>query len=79
MKHVKGRMILGKEGMPQYATRGGQQLDQKVNESLLKGPMISGKEGMPQYATPGVNNWIKSEWPVEGPILSEMGVCPSMH
>ena len=43
MKLVKGPMILGKEGMPQYATRGGQQLDQKVNESLLKGPMLSEK------------------------------------
>ena len=37
MKHVQGLMILGNEGMPQYATRKGQQLDPKVNESLLKG------------------------------------------
>ena len=33
MKPVKGPMILGKEGMPQYATQGSQQLDQKVNET----------------------------------------------
>ena len=32
-----------KEGMPQYATRRGQQLDQKVNESLLKGLVLSKK------------------------------------
>ena len=43
MKHVKGLMILGKEGMPQYATRRSQQLDQKVNESLLKGLVLSEK------------------------------------
>ena len=43
MKHVQGLMILGKEGMPQYATRRGQQLDQKVNESLLKGLVLSEK------------------------------------
>ena len=36
MKPMKGPMISEKEGMPQYATRRGQQLDQKVNESLLK-------------------------------------------
>ena len=29
MKPVKDPMILGKEGMPQYATLGGQQLDRK--------------------------------------------------
>ena len=51
MKHVKGPMILGKEGMPQYATRGGQQLDQKVNESLLKGPMLSEKGVCPSMTT----------------------------
>ena len=33
MKPAKGPMILGNEGMPQYATRGSQQLDQKVNET----------------------------------------------
>ena len=33
MKPVKGPMILGKKGMPQYATLGGQQLDRKVNET----------------------------------------------
>ena len=31
MKLVKGLMIQGKEGMSQYATRAGQQLDRKVN------------------------------------------------
>ena len=31
MKSVKSLMIPGKEGMPQYATRRGQQLDQNVN------------------------------------------------
>ena len=36
MKPVKGLMIPGKEGMPQYATRRGQQLDQKVNEYAQK-------------------------------------------
>ena len=36
MKPMKGLMIPGNEGMPQYATCKGQQLDQKVNESLLK-------------------------------------------
>ena len=41
MKHVQGLMILGNEGMPQYATRRGQQLDQNVNESLLKGLVVS--------------------------------------
>ena len=40
MKPVKGSMIPWKEGMPQYATRMGQQLDQKVNESLLKGLVL---------------------------------------
>ena len=29
--------------MPQYATHRGQQLDQKVNESLLKGLVLSEK------------------------------------
>ena len=33
MKPVKGPMILRKEGMPQYATLSGQQLDRKVNET----------------------------------------------
>ena len=33
MKSVKGLMILGNEGMPQYLTRRGEQLDQKVNEA----------------------------------------------
>ena len=33
MKPMKGPMILGKEGMLQYATQGSQQLDQKVNET----------------------------------------------
>ena len=51
MKPVKGPMILGKEGMPQYATRGGQQLDQKVNKSLLKGPMLSKKGVCPSMIT----------------------------
>ena len=37
MKPVKGPMILGNVGIPQYATCRGQQLDQKVNESPLKG------------------------------------------
>ena len=32
MKPVKGPMILEKEGMPQYATRRSQRLNQKVNE-----------------------------------------------
>ena len=40
---MKGPMISGKEGMPQYATHRGQQLDQKVNESLLKGLVLSEK------------------------------------
>ena len=40
-KPLKGPMILGNEGMPQYATHGGRQLDQKVNESLLKGLVLS--------------------------------------
>ena len=43
MKPVKGLMILGTKGMPQYATHKGQQLDQKVNESLLKGLVLSEK------------------------------------
>ena len=33
MKPVKGSMIIRKEGMPQHATQGSQQLDQKVNET----------------------------------------------
>ena len=43
MKPMKGPMISGKEGMPQYATHRGQQLDQKVNESPLKGLVLSEK------------------------------------
>ena len=43
MKPMKGPMILGKESIPQYATHKGQQLDQKVNESLLKGLVLSEK------------------------------------
>ena len=42
-KPMKCSMIPGKEGMPQYATCRGQQLDQKVNESLLKGLVLSEK------------------------------------
>ena len=34
-------MIPRKEGMPQYATCRSQQLDQKVNKSLLKGLVLS--------------------------------------
>ena len=48
MKPAKGQMILGNEGMPQYATRGSQQLDQKVNETYGRSD-DPGKEGMPQY------------------------------
>ena len=33
MKPMKGPLIPGNEGMPKYATRGGQELDQKVNET----------------------------------------------
>ena len=40
MKPMKSPMIPRKEGMPQYATRMGQQLDQKANESLLKGLVL---------------------------------------
>ena len=43
MKPVKGLMILGTEGMPQYATHKDQQLDQNVNESLVKGLVLSEK------------------------------------
>ena len=43
VKLMKGPMIPMNEGMPQYATRRGQQLDQKVNESLLKGLVLSEK------------------------------------
>ena len=32
-KHVKGSTILKNEGMPQYVTHGGQQLDQKENKA----------------------------------------------
>ena len=32
-KPMRGLMILGKGGMPQYVTQGSQQLDQKVNET----------------------------------------------
>ena len=32
-KPMRGLMILGKGGMPQYATQGSYQLDQKVNET----------------------------------------------
>ena len=48
MKPVKGPMISEKEGMPQYATQGSQQLDQKVNETCGRSS-DPGKEGMPQY------------------------------
>ena len=41
MKLMKDPMIPRKEGMPQYATRRSQQLDQKVNEILLKGMVLS--------------------------------------
>ena len=43
MKSMKGLMIPGKEGMPQYATHKDQQLDQNVNESLVKGLVLSEK------------------------------------
>ena len=45
---MKGPMIPGKEGMPQYATQGSQQLDQKVNETCGKSDAL-GEGGMPQY------------------------------
>ena len=47
---MEGPMLLEKEGMPQYATRGSQQLDQKVNETYGRSddPM---EGGMPQYVT----------------------------
>ena len=48
MKPMKGLMILGKEGMPQYATQGSQQLDQKVNETYGRSN-AHGEGGMPQY------------------------------
>ena len=50
MKPMKGPMILGNEGMPQYATLRGQQLDRKVNETCGRSS-DPGKEGMPQYVT----------------------------
>ena len=46
MKPVKGLMIPKKEGMPQYATRGGQQLDRKVNEACGRSNAL-GEWGMP--------------------------------
>ena len=46
MKPVKGPMILGKEGMPQYDTHEDQQLGRKIMK-LVKGPMVLGKGGMP--------------------------------
>ena len=47
IKPVKGSMIPVKEGMPQYATHMGQQLDQKVNESLHERFDALGEGGMP--------------------------------
>ena len=38
--------------MPQYATHGGQQLDQKVNEACGR-PVALGEKGMPQFTTRG--------------------------
>ena len=49
-KPLKGPMILGNEGMPQYATHGGRQLDQKVNEACGR-PDALREGGMPQYVT----------------------------
>ena len=48
MKHVKGLMILGKEGMPQYATLRESTTRSKVNETYGRSD-DPGKEGMPQY------------------------------
>ena len=48
MKPVKGPMILGKEGMPRYATRGSQQLDRKVNEACGRSDAL-GEGDMPLY------------------------------
>ena len=42
MKPVKGPMISEKEGMPQYATQGNQQLDQKWVKPV-EGSMLSEK------------------------------------
>ena len=47
MKPVKGSMIPRNEGMPQYVTHKRQQLDQKVNKSLLKGLMLSKNRACP--------------------------------
>ena len=47
-KLMRGLMILGKEGMPQYATQGNQQLDQKVNETCGRSDALE-EGGMPQY------------------------------
>ena len=46
---MKSPMILGKECMPQYAARGDQQLDQKMNEAYGRSDAF-GEVGMPQYA-----------------------------
>ena len=45
MKYVESPMIPGKEGMPQCATRKGQQLGRKIMKPV-KGLMILRKEGM---------------------------------
>ena len=48
MKPMKDSLIPWKEGMPQYVIRRGQQLDQKVNKSLLKGLVLSEKGVCPR-------------------------------
>ena len=48
MKPMKGPMIPGNEGMPQYATRRGQQLDRKVNRACGRSDAL-GEGDMPLY------------------------------
>ena len=49
MKPVKGPMILGKEGMPQYDNSKGSTTRSKVSEAYVRLDAL-GEGGMPQYA-----------------------------
>ena len=62
MKFVKGSMIPGKEGMPQYEPRKGRQLCRKVMKPT-EGLMNSNKRGMPQVCKSlGSKTRSKGEW-----------------
>ena len=55
-KPLKGPMILEKEGIPQYATREGQQLDRKVNEAYGRSDALGERGYAPIWRLRRVNN-----------------------